>query len=247
MGFLAAVQFLTRIPISLRREPDLGRAAAWFPIVGLLIGAAVGGVAAGLFELVPPTVAAAVAVMLGVALTGAFHEDGLADSADALGGWTQERRREILRDSRHGSYGVAAMCGSIILRTLCLASLAPAAAFAGSLAAHGLGRAGAVVVMATAPPVPAAGLGSDYVRSLRRPAAVVGVLVTIAVVVLAIGWWTAPLVGAVAMTSLVVVRLAVRAFGGVSGDVLGAVEQLGEIVVLVVASGLAMRHPVWWT
>ena len=117
-------------------------------------------------EVVPATVAAAVAVLGGVALTGAFHEDGLADTADALGGTTPERRREILKDSRHGSYGVAAMTGSIVVRILCLASLGPAAAFAGAVAAHTLGRGAAVSVMRLAPATSRPGLGADYTRSL---------------------------------------------------------------------------------
>ena len=87
-GFAAAVQFLTRVPIRLRAAPDLSTAVPWFPVVGALIGAVVGGVAAGLMEIVPPTIAAGVAVLGGVALTGAFHEDGLADLADAMGGST---------------------------------------------------------------------------------------------------------------------------------------------------------------
>ncbi|HVE20106.1 MAG TPA: adenosylcobinamide-GDP ribazoletransferase, partial [Ilumatobacteraceae bacterium] len=78
LSLLAAIQFLTRIPIRLRREPDVAASVIWFPIVGALVGAGVGGIAAGLWYLVPPIVAAAVAVALGLLITGAFHEDGLA-------------------------------------------------------------------------------------------------------------------------------------------------------------------------
>ena len=125
-GFLAAVQFLTRIPVRTARAADLAAAVLWFPIVGALVGAAVGGTAAGLGELVPAAVAATVAVLLGVLITGAFHEDGLADTADAFaGGWTVERRLEILRDPRHGSYGVAALCGSIVLRVVAVGVARP--------------------------------------------------------------------------------------------------------------------------
>ena len=81
-------------------------------------------------------------------------------------GGTPERRREILKDSRHGSYGVAAMCGSIVLRIACVAALAPAAAFAALVAAHTLGRGAAVGVMGFAQPVATEGLGADYTRSL---------------------------------------------------------------------------------
>lgn len=245
-GFLGAVQFLTRIPIRLRSAPDLAAAVPWFPVVGAAVGAAVGGVAAGLGHLVPTTVAAAVAVVFGMLLTGAFHEDGLADTADAMGGWTPERRREILKDSQHGSYGVAAMTGSILVRVLCLASLGPAAAFGGLVAAHTLGRGAAVAVMGTAAPVPTAGLGADYARTLSARRTAVGVLVALSVAGLAVGWWVAPLALAVGLGALAVALVARRAFGGVSGDILGAVEQVGECVVLVIVSGLALRHSIWW-
>ncbi len=246
LGFLGAFQFLTRVPIRLRTAPDLATCVPWFPVVGAVIGAAVGGAAAGLDHLVPAAVAAAVAVMFGVMITGAFHEDGLADTADAMGGWNPERRREILKDSRHGSYGVAAMVGTILVRVVCVASLGPAAAFAGLVAAHTLGRGAAVGVMAIAPPVPVDGLGADYSRTLGPARAAVGVGAALALAALAVGWWVAPLAGAVALGALIVSAIAVRAFGGVSGDILGAVEQVGECLVLIVVSGLALRSSLWW-
>ena len=113
---LGAFQFLTRIPIRTGYAVPHHRIVVWFPWVGLVIGAAVGGVAAGLIELVPPVVAGACAVAIGLLITGAFHEDGLADVADAFGGgWTRDQRLEILKDSRHGTYGVAALATSIVM------------------------------------------------------------------------------------------------------------------------------------
>jgi adenosylcobinamide-GDP ribazoletransferase len=218
----------------------------WFPVVGALIGAFVGAVAAGMMELVPASVAAAVAVIVGVLLTGAFHEDGLADTADAMGGWTPERRREILKDSRHGSYGVAAMCATIVLRSLCVATLSPAVAFAGLIAAHTIGRGAAIGVMGTSGPMPHDGLGADYTRTLSRSSVVVGVLAALAITTVATGWWVAPLALAAGVGAALVTWVAKRAFGGISGDILGAVEQVGECLVLIVVTGLALRHQLWW-
>ena len=148
----------------------MAAAVTWFPVVGALIGAAVGGLAAGLGELVPATVAAAVAVLFGVLLTGAFHEDGLADTADAIaGGWSRQRRFEILRDPRHGSYGVAALSGSIVVRIVAVGSLGPAAAFAGLVSAHTLGRGAAVAAMGWAPVARPDGLGADYAATVYPP------------------------------------------------------------------------------
>lgn len=241
---LGAVQFLTRIPIRLRSAPDLAACVPWFPLVGAAIGAVIGAVVVGLMELVPAGVAAGVGIVFGLVLTGAFHEDGLADTADALGGWSPEQRREILKDSRHGSYGVAAMCSTILLRTLCVASLGPATAFAALVAAHSLARGASVAVMVTAPPT--AGLGADYARDLRPVAAGLGVSASLVVAAIATGWWAVPLAAAAGVGALAVAWLARRAFGGVSGDLLGAVEQVGEILVLVVATALAAQHPLWW-
>jgi adenosylcobinamide-GDP ribazoletransferase len=245
-GALSAAQFLTRIPIRLRAAPNLAKAVPWFPVVGALIGAAIGGVAAGLMELTAPGVAAVVAVLFGIIVTGAFHEDGLADTADAMGGWTPERRREILKDSRHGSYGVAAMCGTIMLRIACIAALTPAAAFAALVAAHTLGRGAAVGVMGFAPPVSTDGLGADYARSLTRSRAVIGVAGALAITALATGWWVGPFAVAALISAVLVAAVARRAFGGVSGDILGAIEQVAECAILVVATGLASRYSLWW-
>jgi adenosylcobinamide-GDP ribazoletransferase len=245
-GILAALQFLTRVPVRLRTPPDLRTAVPWFPVVGAAIGATIGGVVASLMELVPASVAAAIGIVVGLMITGAFHEDGLADTADALGGWTPEQRREILKDSRHGSYGVAALCTTIVLRIVCVAALAPAVAFAGLVAAHTLGRGAAVGVMGAAPPSPSTGLGADYARSLTRRQVASGVVASLAIATLATGWWVAPLAVAAGLGAVAVTVVATRAFGGVSGDILGAVEQVGECLVLIVITGLALRHDLWW-
>jgi adenosylcobinamide-GDP ribazoletransferase len=247
-AFVAAVQFLTRIPVRTSRPADLAAAVIWFPVVGALIGAAAGAVAAGLGELVPAGVAAAIAVLFGVLVTGAFHEDGLADTADAVaGGWTVVRRLEILDDPRHGTYGVAALCGSIVLRVVAVASLTPAAAFAGLVAAHTLGRGAAVVAMGFVPAAGPSGLGADYARAVGTSRAIAAGVVALTIGAAATGWWVLPLVAAAAFAAVIVAAVAVRAFGGITGDVLGAIEQVAECLLLVVVTGLALRGDVWWS
>jgi adenosylcobinamide-GDP ribazoletransferase len=247
-SLLAALQFLTRVPIRLRREPSLNATVAWFPIAGALIGAAVGGAAAGLWYLVPPLVAAAMAVTLGLLITGAFHEDGLGDVADAFGGgWTVERRLEILKDSRHGTYGVAAMCASIVVRVVALGSLpGPAVMFAVAVAAHTMGRVAAVAMAGTMQLATHSGLGADYGRSTSRRRAAVSVASGVAIAALVVGWWAAPLAVAVLVAVLMTGTLAKRKIGGISGDVLGACEQVAECLCLVVLTGLASHHALWW-
>lgn len=248
MPLLAALQFLTRVPIRLRQEPSLSRTVAWFPLAGAVIGAAVGGVAAGMWQLTTPLVAAAVAVVIGLLITGAFHEDGLGDIADAFGGgWTVERRLEILKDSRHGTYGVAAISSSIVLRIVALGAVAgPAATFASAVAAHTMGRVAAVGMAGTMRLAGDTGLGADYGRSTTRPRAAVGCAVGLAITVAAIGWWAAPLALAALLAATATGLLARRKIGGISGDVLGAAEQVTECLCLVVLSGLSIRHQLWW-
>ena len=247
IGFLGAVQFLTRIPVRTADAPDHVRIVIWFPVVGALIGALAGGVAVGLGELVPMSVAAAMAVLVGVLVTGAFHEDGLADMADAVaGGWTRERRFEILKDPRHGSYGVAALCGSIVLRIGAVAALGPAAAFAGLVGAHALGRGAAVAAMGFVPVARPDGLGADHARSVGRWQSVAGAAAALALAAVAAGWWAAPMAAAAAVGALVVAWIAWRALGGITGDVLGAIEQVAECLVLVTVTALAPRSNVWW-
>lgn len=247
-GLLGAIQFLTRVPVRTPAAVPHHRVVPWFPVVGTLVGAVVGGVAVGLAELVPLTVAAACAVVVGLLVTGAFHEDGLADVADAFGGgWTVERRLEILKDSRHGTYGVAALASSVVIRVVCAASiLAPGALFASFVAAHTLGRSAAVVAMRTAPPATDSGLGVSSATALQPLRAGIGIAAGIVTVTVLTGWWVLPFLGAAAAGTVATVWLAVRKIGGLAGDVLGAVEQVVECLVLVVASGLATRHDLWW-
>ncbi len=246
-GFFGAVQFLTRIPVRRDTGADTAAVVAWFPVVGALVGAVVGGIAAGLDHAVPSAVAAAIAVLAGLLITGAFHEDGLADTADAIaGGWTRERRLEILSDPRHGTYGVAALAGSIVLRVVAVASLGPAASFASLVAAHALGRGAAVATMGAVPVAKRDGLGADYARSVGTGRALAANVIAIAIGALATGWWIGPLAAAAAVAAGAVTWLGWRALGGITGDVLGAIEQVAECLVLVVATGLARHHDVWW-
>ena len=237
---LAALQFLTRIPIRLRRAPSLERTVAWFPLAGAVIGLAVGATAAGLWYLVSPLLAGVLAVTVGLLVTGAFHEDGLGDIADAFGGgWTVERRLEILKDSRHGTYGVAAMCASIVVRMVALGSMpGPLAMFTAAISAHVIGRVAAVAMAGTMRLATHSGLGADYGRGTTRARAAVGTLSGLVVCGAAVGWRVGPLALVALVAVLAVGGLARRKIGGISGDVLGATEQVAEGLALVVLSGL---------
>ena len=150
-----AAMFLTRIPIHRNNDqaPNMGAAVPWFAAIGLILGLIQGGVYAGLHEISTPTVAAALSAALLAQITGAFHLDGLADMADAFGGgWTQEQRLEILKDSRLGTYGVTALIFVIIIEIAALSALAGWLAVAATVAAHTASRAVASFMMIIAKP-----------------------------------------------------------------------------------------------
>lgn len=242
-----AVQFLTRVPAPTPAAPDLTASVAWFPVVGGAIGLVVGLVVLAASTVVPMTLAATLGLAVSVLLTGAFHEDGLADVADAFaGGWDVDQRLDILDDPRHGTYGVVALVVSIVLRIVAVAALTPATAVAALVAANSLARAVAVGSMRLAPTARPTGLGADYVRRLSAGRVVAGVIAGTAIAGLAIGWWVAPALAVAGAGAVVVVALAIRRIGGLSGDVLGTIEQVAEIGVLVTVVALAEHHGLWW-
>ncbi len=247
-GLLATVQFLTRIPIRLRSAPEMERLPVWFPVAGAVIGLLAGGVGALTAWATTPLLGAAMAVTASLMITGAFHEDGLGDIADAFGGGqTVERRLEIMKDSRHGTYGVAAITASILVRVAALAALEDPWTLLGVVvAAHVLARGAAVVLMASAPLARHDGLGADYGQSTTPRRGLTAALGAVILAGTCVGWWVAPLaLGAlVAITATGI--LAVRKIQGISGDVLGASEQVAEGLVMIVAAGLAGHHTLWW-
>ena len=248
---LGAAQFLTRVPIHTSRAAGRAAIVPWFPVVGALVGLVVAGVAVGLDALIAPFPAAATAVVVGVIITGAFHEDGLADSADAIaGGTTPERRFEILADSRLGTYGTAAVCGTILIRVSAVATLVAVggpATVGAVVAAHALARgAGVSLMAAVAPAREAKGLGQSFGRLVSTGRAMGTVAIAVVIAAVASGWWAVPMLGMAALSAALVARLAQTAFGGVNGDHLGAAEQVAEITCLLMACGLAVHHTIWW-
>jgi adenosylcobinamide-GDP ribazoletransferase len=241
---VAAVTFLTRVPLGQRIEADatdVGRGAAFFPLVGAGIGALAGLAAAGLEGPLPPLVAGGLAVGVAAVLTGALHLDALADTADALGAGTRERALEIMRDPRLGAFGVAAVALALLVEAAALGGLADAGdAVAGFAVAGALSRAVPAPVAAVLPYARATG-GPGSVLSGRVSAAASAVACGLAVLiaVLLLGWDGVVLAGAAAGIAVVGGAGSRLWLGGVTGDTLGATVQLAEITALVVL--LALR------
>ncbi|MDE2469937.1 MAG: adenosylcobinamide-GDP ribazoletransferase [Bradyrhizobium sp.] len=233
-----AVALLTRIPV---RHPDdamsdrMARAQRAFPLVGAMIGLAVGLVDRCLLAIgIPQLAAAALALGAGAALTGALHEDGLADVGDGFGGSRdRDEKLAIMRDSRLGTYGALVLMTGFVARLAALASLPTAAIIPALVAAHALARAAIPVLAATMPFARDDGLGK---LAGRPDATSVIIAVGIGVVIALLCLPAANAVLAVLVTATaaaVVTTLASRQIGGVTGDVFGAVEQVAETAVLL--------------
>ena len=238
--------FYTRLPVPFRGREDRAFAdSQWAaPLAGAVVGLACGGLlwlasALGL----PAPVAAALALAFGVVLTGALHEDGLADTADGFGGGrNREDKLAIMRDSRTGSYGVVAICLSLLIRWTALAALAaaaPAVALLALVAAHAASRAVLPAMLAALLPARADGLGSGAGRAGNGT---VLAALAIGLVALLPGGFAFACVATLVLGLAVsfVARLALGQIGGQTGDVLGAAQQAGEAAVLVAASALLL-------
>ena len=239
----AVIVFCTRLPV-MRATPLGGGAiakAAWaFPVAGLLVGV-IGAIVYALAHKLglPSWPAAALTVAATLLATGCLHEDGLADTADGFGGGTsRERKLDIMRDSRIGTYGVCALTVSLLLRVAALASLPGAHAAVWALvAAHAGARATMPALMLVLPPARSDGLSFE---AGRPPAEAVAAAALIGFLVLAICLHLGhALFALIALAALVAAMawLAMRQIGGQTGDVLGALEQVGEIALLLVALG----------
>lgn len=244
-----AFQFLTRIPTPHLRDfqPEWIQASArYYPLVGMVVGAVSAALMVGASHLWSPWIAALIAVGACMALTGCFHEDGLADTADGIGGGqTRDRRLEIMKDSRLGTYGAAVLFMNLLLRVACLAGLiafSPMVAGICLIAANSMGRSVAVLAMAAMPYGGHPGMAKE-----GKPDRATWIN---AVIALAIG--APPLmllnittVGISLAAGFVVAGipalLAWRLLGGRTGDVLGAVEQAFEIGFLLAASAVLLR------
>lgn len=229
-----AVLLLTRLPMPRLADPvpTLAQSVWAYPLAGLVVGAIS---ALALFATLalglPPVLAAGLAVTLQVIITGALHEDGLADVADGFwGGRERVRRLEIMRDSRIGSYGVAALVLSLGLRwqgVAALAATSPALAMAGLIGLAILSRAACGVLMAALPAARPEGMGryasgAAWQRVLAGGAMAMGAA-------LGLGLPVVPLLVVQGALVLGLMQVARAKIGGQTGDVLGAAQQLAEI------------------
>jgi len=228
-----ALAFLTRLPVGVPAEPSLARAAAWFPVVGLLVGGAAAGTRAAADLALPPAAATLLAVLVAVLLTGALHEDGLADVADALGAHVDRARRlEILRDPRVGAFGALALVLAAGLVVATVAPLDTADAARTLIVAHVLARWAILPVSRALPPARPDGAGA--LLRVGTPALLVATALASAAALAVAGPHAgAATLGAATLAALAVGAALMRGLGGVTGDGYGATAKVAELAVCV--------------
>ena len=237
ISLLTAFQFLTTFPAVIRRAftaGELGRAVGYFPLVGLALGGILYGLAAGLHLIFPLPVAAFFILAAWLLFTRALHFDGFLDTCDGLfGGFTPERRLEIMRDSRVGAFGVA---GGGLLLLAKYAAIVSLSHPTGLLLAPVLGRLTLSIAIFAYPYAREKGLGRDMKDNVHWPQVILATTITVLAAWL-FARWTGLL--ALVLTGVVLwlgASFILRRIPGLTGDSYGALCELVELFVLFVFS-----------
>jgi len=236
MSIGTAFRFLTILPIPGRAvvtDRQLGRATAWYPLVGGLLGALVAAAALACGLVWSGMVSAAVSITLWVVLTRGLHLDGLADTFDGLGGGaTPERRLAIMKDSRVGTFGVVAIVLSLLLKLVLVVELLGDGALRVLPVAPVLGRWAMVLGIYAFPAASEQGMGVKVKRNCRWVELLIATVTAVAGAWLLAGPWGLAAVAVVAAASGLLSLHCRRRLGGLNGDVYGAVCEIGEVAAL---------------
>ena len=231
--FLAALGFFTRIPVPTKpdfKEDDLNHSARYFPLVGLVIGALAALIYSLVAEVLPKELAIIASMAATIYVTGAFHEDGLTDAVDGLGGgWEKEQVLTIMQDSRIGSFGAVGLFLVLLAKYEALAHTYPALIPVAMIAGHALSRFAAVLVIATQPYVKSQGKAKPLATSMSKGEITLAAIFGLAPLLLLAPKLLITLVPVVIVWLWFSYKLKNR-LGGYTGDCLGAMQQLTELV-----------------
>lgn len=242
MGFFTAWRFLTIVPLPLGSEASaqrVGRSLAYFPVVGLVLGLVLAGLDRGLDSVLPVSVLSGLLLVVLVLFSGATHLDGFIDTCDGLvAGKSPEQRREIMRDSRVGAFGVVGACCLLVLKYASLTAL-PDSSRTWTLAVMpALGRWMAVCAIAAFPYARPDGLGRTFKNEATWLTAAAATVVALAASVGFLRLTGAAIMLGVALVALSSCSILNRKLAGLTGDTYGAVIEVAEVTTLVLAVGL---------
>jgi len=248
-SLLLAIGFLTTLPVRVSDAAmsEVGRAAMWFPIVGFFLGLMLGLMHLLFVQFFAPMLAAALTVIVWIAITGGLHLDGLADCCDGLFvSASAERRLEIMRDPRVGSFGVIGLVLIITLKILAISSLPsdfrsfrglcdfgslPMSVFILALAISRW----LILIVARQPQARPDGMGAEFARGITRRAILIAAIVPTLFVIAGLAAWQVLAAIVVAhATAFIVIRFAHARIGGVTGDVIGLTVELSEAIILLI-------------
>ena len=242
-SLVVALQFLTLFPVRARgplAPGELGRSLIFFPVIGAVIGGIMALVGSTLATIAPPLLTAAIIVALGLALTGVLHFDGLLDTVDGLfGGVHIEDRLAIMRDSRVGSFALAAGICDVLFRLVTVNILVDTGALGGLLMAATGSRCAMVYAVVAFKPARDSGFSSDFRVGTNALTVVLAALIALVVGYAAVGPASLVLMACAFTLTHFAGMLAVSKVGGLTGDVYGAVNEIVEVGILI---ALAL----WW-
>jgi adenosylcobinamide-GDP ribazoletransferase len=234
-GFLAAVQFLTVIPLHRDvTQKELGRSLVYFPLVGLGIGAVLFGLDRLFILFLPAAVGSALLLVVLVLLTGANHLDGFIDTCDGMvAGRSPQERLDIMCDSRVGGFGVVGACCLLLVKYVSLLFLPGAYRMAGLLLMPVLGRWAMVYAIFAYPSARKTGMGQTFKEQTDRWKMIIATLIAIAISVALMKLWGFALMAAIWLSVLVLASFLKGRLGGLTGDTYGALNEVVEVFVLI--------------
>jgi len=245
ISLLAALGFLTVIPATWSRSPtgrEISDSRAYFPVVGLLVGLLMLGLERGAREIFPVYMTAAVLVVALVIVTRGLHLDGLMDTCDGLfGGFSRERRLEIMRDSQVGAFGIAGAVCLLLLRygaLVSLVALPDPGRQASLLLFPMMSRWSMVLVLGAFPYVRSQGLGSPFHQGGAAGAVVVAAGTAVVSAIALGGFGGAGMLAGVSVLAWLLGRYMAGTLGGLTGDTYGAVNEVAEAAALMTAVAL---------
>lgn len=240
-GFLAALQFLTIIPVKLKggvSDEEMSSSAAWFPAIGLIIGIFLAFAYEALSRIFPVPVVCAFVLTLSEAVTGGLHIDGFIDTMDGIAsGADRKRMLEIMHEGRPGALGLAAVILLFLSKFSLLLSLPKGTAGISLIAMSVMSRASFVASAVFYPYARegSEGLGKVFIGKVKRPAAVIAAVTLLAAAISIFSIRSLILLPAVAAAFIACNLYFSRKLGGVTGDTIGAVGEMLEVIVLAIA------------